>query len=59
MRIGLTGFAGGLVGAALLLAACGSSGPEPGSKEWCDATPQEKQAEDPTAMMKCLEAPAS
>jgi len=55
MRIGLTGLVGGLVGAALLLAACGSSGPEPGSKEWCDATPQEKQAEDPTAMGKCLD----
>ena len=56
MRIGLTGFVGSLVGAALLLAACGSSGQEPGSKEWCDTTPIEKQAEDPTALGKCLDA---
>jgi len=51
MRIGLIGLAAGLV-----LAACGASGPEPGSKEWCETTPIETQAEDPTAMMKCADA---
>lgn len=50
MRISLIGLAG------LLLAACGASGNEPGSKAWCDTTPIEKQVEDPTAMAKCLEA---
>jgi hypothetical protein len=50
MRIALIGLVG------IILAACGSSGPEPGSKEWCDATPLEKQIEDPTAMAKCLDA---
>lgn len=50
------GFVSGLAGVAFLLSACGSSGPEPGSKEWCDTVPIEKQAEDPTAMMKCADA---
>ncbi len=56
MRVGRFGLAGVLVGVALLLAACGSSGPEPGSKEWCDTVPFEKQTEDPTALAKCLDA---
>ncbi len=51
MRSGLIG----LVAASLMLAACGSSGPEPGSKEWCGTTPVEKQIEDPTAMSKCVD----
>jgi hypothetical protein len=49
MRIRLMG----LVVAGLLLSACGSSGPEPGSAEWCKTVPVEEQAKDPTAMMKC------
>ncbi len=52
MRIRLMGF----LAAGLFVAACGSSGPEPGSKEWCEQTPIEKQAEDPTALGKCLDA---
>jgi hypothetical protein len=52
MRTGLIGLAAGL-----LLLACGSSGPAPGSPEWCQTTPVEKQAEDPTAMMACAETP--
>lgn len=59
MRIGLIGLAGSFVGATLLLAACGSDGPEPGSKEWCETVSIEKQAEDPTALMKCADIPAS
>lgn len=43
----------------MLLAAACSSEPAPGSAEWCKNTPAEKQAEDPTAMMKCAELPAS
>lgn len=56
MRIGLTGFVGGLVGAALMLAACGASGPEPGSKEWCDTVPFEERVADPPAFAKCADA---
>jgi len=52
MRIRLMG----LLAAGLFLSACGSSGPEPGSKEWCETTPFEKQTQDPTALAKCLDA---
>ncbi len=45
--------------AAMLLAAACSGEAAPGSPEWCKSTPVEKQAEDPTAMMKCAELPAS
>lgn len=48
-----------LLAATTLLGSACSGGPSPGSPEWCKATPMEKQAEDPTAMAKCLEqAPA-
>lgn len=43
----------------MLAAACASGEAEPGSPDWCKATPQDKQAEDPTAMAKCLEQAAS
>ena len=49
MRIGLIGF----LAAGLLLTACGAA---PGSAEWCETTPLEKQIEDPAAMAKCLDA---
>jgi len=39
----------------LLAAACASGEAAPGSPEWCTNTPQDKQAEDPTAMLKCEE----
>jgi hypothetical protein len=44
---------------SLLAAACSSGEAAPGSPDWCKTTPQDKQAEDPTAMMKCLEQTAS
>lgn len=47
-----------LVAAGLMLAACGSGGPEPGSADWCKATPEAEQANDPSSMMKCLDAAA-
>lgn len=44
--------------ATSLIAAC-STEAAPGSPEWCKNTPQEKQAEDPPAMLKCEEQRAS
>lgn len=50
----------GLIAATSLAASACSSDTGPGSPEWCKSTPIEKQAEDPSAMMKCAEAtPAS
>ena len=43
----------------LLAVACSSGAAEPGSPEWCESTPQDKQVEDPSAMAKCLEQAAS
>lgn len=43
---------------ALASAAC-STEAAPGSPEWCKNTPQDKQAEDPPAMLKCEEQRAS
>ena len=48
-----------LAATSLLAAACNGGEAAPGSPEWCKNTPQDKQAEDPTAMMKCLEQTAS
>lgn len=48
-----------LSAASLLAAACTSGEAAPGSPDWCKNTPQDKQADDPTAMMKCLDQPAS
>ncbi len=45
--------------ATLLAAACSSGEAAPGSPDWCKNTPQDKQTEDPTAMMKCLDQAAS
>ncbi len=44
-----------LVAATTLMISACSGGPAPGSPEWCSATPQDKQIEDPTAMAQCLE----
>lgn len=44
-----------LIAATSLLGSACSSANGPGSPEWCKATPIEKQAEDPTAMMKCAD----
>jgi len=43
----------------MLVAACSSEAAAPGSPDWCKNTPQDKQVEDPSAMAKCLELPAS
>jgi len=49
-----------LVATTILLAsACSSGEAAPGSPDWCKNTPQDRQAEDPSAMMKCLEQTAS
>lgn len=48
-----------LAATSLFGAACSGGDAAPGSLEWCKTTPQDKQAEDPTAMMKCLEQTAS
>jgi len=48
-----------LSAAMMLLAVACSGEAAPGSPEWCKNTPPEKQVEDPTAMMKCADLPAS
>ncbi len=56
MRLAITTL---FMAATLLAAACSSGEAAPGSPDWCKNTPQDKQTEDPTAMMKCLDQAAS
>ena len=44
----------GLIAATSLLGAACSNAAAPGSPEWCKATPENKQFEDPPAMAKSI-----